>query len=295
MSLLCCFGHCPKKNKTTTDMPVLTRSTTRWLGRPRFALLIGINYTGFKDAELNGCINDAHAMEKFLEYEHVTLITDETDPKPTRFHILEEIRRLLVDAKEANAREVFIHYSGHGSYDWDFSGDEKDNQDESLVPLDYLEEGMIMDDELADMFVRYPLPNDCRCVCLFDCCHSGTMLDLPFRYLGGTRFTRESHHKFSFPIITISGCRDNQTSADAIINSKWAGAMSKSFLESMQDGLTVKEVLRRMRLYLQEHGFDQVPQVCYTEDILDYAFMESSSTKDNTIMNRAEPFVGSLP
>jgi hypothetical protein len=38
---------------------------------------------------------------------------------------------------------------------------------------------MISDDELFELIVR-PLPSGCRLTAIFDCCHSGSALDLPF-------------------------------------------------------------------------------------------------------------------
>ena len=45
--------------------------------------------------------------------------------------------------------------------------------------MDYQKSGMIRDDDLYDIIVK-PLPKGCHLVCLFDCCHSGTVLDLPY-------------------------------------------------------------------------------------------------------------------
>jgi hypothetical protein len=40
---------------------------------------------------------------------------------------------------------------------------------------------MITDDDMHSMLVN-PLPKGAKLTCIFDCCHSGTMLDLPFTY-----------------------------------------------------------------------------------------------------------------
>ena len=71
---------------------------------------------------------------------------------------------------------------------------------------------------------------------IFDCCHSGTMADLPFRYTGGDVCTIESNKKFSGDIITISGCRDDQTSADAWIREERNsyGALTYSIIDTIK-------------------------------------------------------------
>lgn len=40
---------------------------------------------------------------------------------------------------------------------------------------------MIRDDDLYDLLVK-PLQKDVHLACPFDCCHSGTVLDLPYIY-----------------------------------------------------------------------------------------------------------------
>jgi hypothetical protein len=65
----------------------------------------------------------------------------------------------------------------------DLSGDEKSGMDQTLVPLDFKKfagkDGHIIDDDIHKILVAQ-LPEGCKLFCLFDCCHSGTMLDLPY-------------------------------------------------------------------------------------------------------------------
>lgn len=72
---------------------------------------------------------------------------------------------------------VFIHYSGHGTYRRDTSRDEADGYDECLVALD----GVMTDDELCALIVEATIPGQ-QVVCVFDQCHAGTILDLPYVY-----------------------------------------------------------------------------------------------------------------
>lgn len=67
----------------------------------------------------------------------------------------------------------------------DISGDEEDGYDETIYPVDFEDyegtSGQIIDDDMHDILVR-PLCEGCRLTCIFDSCHSGTVLDLPFIY-----------------------------------------------------------------------------------------------------------------
>lgn len=93
---------------------------------------------------------------------------------------------------------LFFHYSGHGGQVEDTSGDEADYQDECIYPIDSVAltgasaEGseartanIIIDDLLYTTLVR-PLPTGARLTAIFDSCHSGSVLDLPFAYAAGS-------------------------------------------------------------------------------------------------------------
>jgi hypothetical protein len=46
---------------------------------------------------------------------------------------------------------------------------------------DFIKAGQIRDDELLKILV-HPMPEGVNMTCLMDCCHSGTILDLPYRF-----------------------------------------------------------------------------------------------------------------
>jgi hypothetical protein len=240
----------------------------------KLALLIGINYKG-SNAELNGCVNDVHQMKDYLVnkcgylIENITILTDYTYNTPTAMNILKELGKLIIAAYHKQSNELFIHYSGHGTYLFDESGDESDKKDEALVPIDYQSAGLITDDVLHDYFAY--LPTDCNCICLIDCCHSGTMLDLKYRYVKEEDNVIENNHSaIESNIIMISGCRDSQTSADAFMDGKWAGAMTSSFLDTMEKydyNVTCFHLLKKMREFLETKGYEQIPQICCSKKL----------------------------
>eukprot|EP00917_Polyrhabdina_sp_WS-2016_P006101 GHVP01013538.1.p3 GENE.GHVP01013538.1~~GHVP01013538.1.p3 ORF type:complete len:324 (+),score=62.21 GHVP01013538.1:2013-2984(+) len=153
-------------------------------GRPggdKKGLIVGINYTG-QTAELRGCTNDAHVMYKFLTDKgfppnQILVLAEDSKWLPTKKNIINGCRWLSNNTKAGDS--LFFHFSGHGTRVVDLDGDEKDGFDEAIVPLDYRETGLILDDDLFRILVK-PLPRGCRLTAIMDCCHSGSGLDLAY-------------------------------------------------------------------------------------------------------------------
>lgn len=74
-----------------------------------------------------------------------------------------------------------FYFSGHGLRQPDFYEDELDGFDETICPVDFKTEGMILDNEINDSIVR-PLKKGVTLHAIIDACHSGTILDLPYVY-----------------------------------------------------------------------------------------------------------------
>jgi metacaspase-1 len=53
--------------------------------------------------------------------------------------------------------------------------------DETILPVDFQSAGEIIDDDIHRIVVR-PLPKGVRLHAIFDSCHSGSVMDLPFSY-----------------------------------------------------------------------------------------------------------------
>ena len=104
---------------------------------------------------------------------------EEPDPykRPTK-HNMRMALYWLVQGVQPGDSLVF-HYSGHGSQQRNYTGDEIDGFDETLCPLDFETQGMIVDDEINATIVK-PLPRGAKLHAIIDACHSGTVLDLPF-------------------------------------------------------------------------------------------------------------------
>ncbi len=149
------------------------------------ALFIGINYVGHNPGELKGCHNDVEKMKRFVvkqgfdELNMKFLLDDGKNITPNKAEVITAIKWLVQGAKEGDS--LFMHYSGHGGQLRDENGDEADGFDETLVPLDYQSKGQIRDDDLLRDLVL-PLPEGVLLTVVMDCCHSGSILDLPYEF-----------------------------------------------------------------------------------------------------------------
>lgn len=250
------------------------------------ALIFGLNYL-FSKAQLSGCINDAHNMQKYLtenqDLDAYLLMTDKTQFQPTRENMI-DAAEYMVDRLIENGGVLFVHYSGHGSQTLD-KGDqdsdagqaaEIDGMDETLVPLDYQTAGQIVDDKLFHILVRRHQNSkrllDSLTVMISDCCHSGTVLDLPYQY--NLDKNLDSEVKITEPspqvvnkdidlpkVIMLSGCRDDQTSSDIRFNTGESfGALTNALLIVLQGSrhkqgiLTYRQLLEELRSQLQNYS-----------------------------------------
>lgn len=277
------------------------------------ALLVGINYFGSRNA-LNGCINDVKNMSNYLVQHHgyrwedmVILTDDQRDMSrvPTKANMLNAMQWLVSGVQTNDS--LFFHYSGHGGQTKDLDGDEQGGFDDVIYPVDFEMAGHIVDDLMHDIMVR-PLMPGVRLTALFDSCHSGTCIDLPFTYraqdggikeynvwkeskgdalgavmnyargdymsvfssvkkiasrVSNSNSSAQKQRKFSpADVISFSGCKDTQTSADASEGGQATGAMSWAFITVMtqnpsQSYLTL---LKNVRTVLQSK-YSQKPQL----------------------------------
>jgi len=225
------------------------------------ALLIGINYFD-TDYSLKGCINDTTQVSHLLKkrkFDEIQLVNDENGIKPTKDNFI----KLFIEFLQSGADDdlLFFHFSGHGSNLKDKNNDELDSRDECIITC---EMNYILDDELKNI-IDENLKTTCKLVCLIDCCHSGTMLDLKYNYLDSsnndlttinTKLTDSDNN-----VIMISGCMDKQVSLDIYKNFSYNGAMTLSFLQSFNKNMSWKELILAMRDNLKKSKFEQVCQL----------------------------------
>lgn len=76
---------------------------------------------------------------------------------------------------------LVFYFSGHGLRQRGLHGDEIDGFDETICPLDFQTNGMILDNYINRTLVQ-PLIKGVTLHGIVDSCHSGTVLDLPLVY-----------------------------------------------------------------------------------------------------------------
>ncbi|ONH90525.1 hypothetical protein PRUPE_8G059400 [Prunus persica] len=239
-------------------------------GRKR-ALLCGVSYHG-RSYNLKGTVNDVNCMKYFLvnrrgfPADSIRMLTEyEADPYriPTKQNIRMALQWLVQGCRSGDS--LVFHFSGHGSTQPDYNMDEIDGYDETLCPVDFETQGMILDDEINATIVR-PLPHGAKLHAIIDACHSGTVLDLPFlcRMNREGCYVWEDHGRWSSVYkgtsgglaVSISACDDHQTSSDttALSGDTSTGALTYSFIQAVENdrGLTYGYLLNAMRQIIRE-------------------------------------------
>ncbi|KAL8209540.1 hypothetical protein R6Q57_006272 [Mikania cordata] len=192
------------------------------------ALLCGFTYDKQK-YKLKGSTYDVINMRKLLisrfqfPATSIRVLAEmESHPQPTKRNIQEALRWLVKDNQPGES--LVFYFSGHGLWRADFFDDEIDGFNESICPLDFRTEGLIIDNEINDTIVR-PLKNGVKLHAIIDACHSGTILDLPHVHI-----TKENHwldnrspsgvYKGTSGghAISISACEDNQLAVDTSVS-----------------------------------------------------------------------------
>lgn len=223
------------------------------------SLHIGLNkvqaaaYGGWS-GKLNACeadANDMEALAKSRGFKTKKLLTKAA----TRDRVLAGIKSA---ATVLGAGDMFfLTYSGHGGQLPDMNGDEDDNQDETWCLYD----GELVDDDLNLAFTAFRPA--VRVLVLSDSCHSGTAIRAIESKAGGTSFDAEDQvirnadgvalrmmppayqlgayyaQKKAYDrilgrpappapkasVLLISGCQDDQTSADGAFNGLFTGRL----------------------------------------------------------------------
>jgi hypothetical protein len=252
------------------------------------ALLIGINYIDYGgNIQLKGCINDVKLIKNMLvndlsfnERDIIVLTDDNKDAnlKPTTMNIYNTLKNIVSNSNEYT--EFWFHYSGHGSYLTDNNNEEIDGKDEIIIPCDYKEFGVIDDDILRYLINQIK----CRTFMVYDCCHSGSITDLPHQYIyKNNNFEYIKQNNFSCEnknIFMISGCLDPQLSYglyDFNTNS-YIGACTHSLIDTLKKynyNLTLENLLKNMNIWMHNNNSNQSPSLSSTNtDILNIHFLD---------------------
>jgi hypothetical protein len=273
------------------------------------AVLVGVNRYRVPGADLRGCVNDVLNMQKVLTQHYgfsKSDITALTDLKATQKAMQSAIAQLIRGARRGDV--LLVHFSGHGSNVPDNDGDEADSRDEILCPTDLDWKNPFRDDWLRKTFDS--MRAGVSLTVITDCCHSGTITravqppdaKIKERYLpspwdlvaveSGRKLRGARHsglHKASqasrrtrdiisadLPEVLISGCRADQTSADAFIGGSYNGALTFNLVATINQakgGLTHRELHDGTIAKLKRDRYSQVPQLECARARLDQPFL----------------------
>lgn len=252
------------------------------------ALLVGINT--YPDSPLRGCVNDVRDMADFLTQKckfkagDIRLLTDN---RATTQGIRERLDWLLEGIKAGD--RILFHYSGHGAQVATRSPrGEVDGLDEVICPVDFdwSNSKMIRDKDFHKLFSA--VPNGVEFLWVSDSCHSGDLTksiprakakqknktilppaDLDWRL----RIATEKNIKAmgmtkaanQLNVALISGCKSNQTSADAAFRNRYNGALTYFLLNELKKpaGLTkpLSTVVKDVNAALRKARYSQEPQL----------------------------------
>lgn len=153
------------------------------------SLLIGCNYSNMPEVSIKACHDDIRSIKDFIVNVHgfpeakglmTLLLDDENHKHPTHTNITEAFKALSEQSQPGDA--VFVQFSGHGCRTLDSSIDsDVETYDEAIIPVDFRSSGIIRDTLIFKTLLA-PMRYGVTVTCLFDCCDTGIMADLPYSW-----------------------------------------------------------------------------------------------------------------
>jgi len=266
------------------------------------ALLIGINYINNPEYRLYGCIDDICNARNMLidaygyNKSNIIMLRDDTE-NPGLMPTCENIIRELNDIVSTNSDEIWIQYSGHGTQLQNKT--DKSSMDDVIVPIDFYN-NYIFDSDIYKILLKI----QCRAILIFDCCHSGSIGNLPWTFMLSNNskndtniITINNNNTMTNPnIYLISGCKDNQTSSDDFNRelSQDVGVFSNALNECLRDGnhqIDIMTLYKNICKNLIAAGYSQSPVLSSSSSMPKYVFSRSS----DFCVNSTNPIAFSKP
>ncbi|CCI02689.1 caspase family protein [Microcystis aeruginosa] len=253
-------------------------------------LTIGLNsvdpaHYGGWSGNLRACEADAEDMAEIAKSRHFTVQTLLT-ASATRAKVISEITKAATTLKSGDI--FLLSYSGHGGQVPDLNGDElDDHMDETWCLYD----GQLIDDEIYNLLGKFVA--GVRILVFSDSCHSGTVVkqayyqgtvaarsatpsttEVKYRYMPSpiilrtykqnkafydpilaNKTLKESREAVRASALLISGCQDNQLSADSNFN----GLFTSNLLRVWNNGQFEGDYRRFHKAIKRNMPPDQTP------------------------------------
>ncbi|MDB5005398.1 MAG: hypothetical protein JWQ34_3623 [Mucilaginibacter sp.] len=266
------------------------------------ALLVGINK--YPTAPLNGCVNDIVDMAGFLVdklsfgNDNIRLLVNE---RATTDAIIERLGWLLTGVQSGD--RVLFYYSGHGvQLPTRNPQGEVDGLDEAICPVDFdwTDQHAIRDKDFHRIFSA--VPAGVEFVWVSDSCHSADLsrefllpeikiktiippADIQWRI--NTAISKKvstmgfKNAAESLNVALVSGCKSDQTSADATFNARANGALSYFLLLELKkaQGLSkpLNKIVENVNNTLRQQRYEQQPQIEGSMFVQNRSFLQSGS------------------
>ena len=148
----------------------------------------------------------------------------------------------------------------------DRDGDELDNKDECICVVDRRGKVQLISDDELFYYLIEPLPAGVKLTAVMDCCHSGSGLDLPYRWSTSRGHwmwsAKPGHRECVADVRLISGCPDHTVSYE--LPTGRGGALTTALcttLDQNSGACIESDLLKTLRSKLS----DQVPQLTATQ------------------------------
>lgn len=245
---------------------------TNWEHNSKIALLFWINNYPGSSNDLRYCNEDINRMKaKMPDFQ----IREFIDWQVTKKNFIDQLRYAIEHSIAGDV--IYLHYSGHGSYVRDVSGDEIDGYDETL----YLYDGNLIDDDLNTACEN--VPEGVTLVVVLDSCHSGSATkELHNPHYHKARFMPPAegkelitHKRIRRVVepglnrIVVSACAENETATEAQIGTSGGGIFTYYWAQTLHRDLTYRQWFEMMSLYLPNKEFTQHPVQEGSDKLLD--------------------------
>jgi hypothetical protein len=233
------------------------------------------------DYILKGDQDEIHDVPKFkknrnlFNFDHVEVLLDKQAAKK---NVMIGLERIV--ARSNDCEVCTVQLSGHGTQVNDEDNDESDRLDEAFCCSDTSLkglEGLLVDDEISPILKE--INPDCQFSMLVDACHSDDItkeisLGTPKRLI-----YEKQYGKYIHPIlkdikknhVVISGCKSNETSADAIFWGVPHGVLIYFFYSILIETPKIKwsDLYKKLFDFTKVNGYLQNPQITGSEQLLD--------------------------